>query len=459
MPLLNSMGSLRNMGLNSSSASSNQHYMYMFAPGGVNSNYLSQNDRTIGNYDSSQGKYVAVDAYGDQIISFTDSSSIVFDGSQSFIYTPWMAAANNNCYYYNPSNMRIVNLASYTYTNINGTIPTGSNARTIVDSTGAIIFVTAITVSSVNYISISKFTTSGITWQQKISQPTGLTTTNFVVTDVCLDSSDNIYFSGQLGANGVWGRVTSAGAPSYVKYQGSIHVAGLAVVGTTLYAAMMSTNTGYENYDWRPNLSTALPYVAAITASSGTMTKLTWIEFMGGSNQYALTGISADPSDPSSIFVYGYSRDMSSSIPGSKVFVFKFNSALTTLTSQRQISFTSNLVANPTYTKNTTYIDRLVYQPSSNSYYISGMTADYPTAGGTAYYNGFVIRATVDTDYTGTILNRTYTIASLPDTITLNNASTFTGTSFGTMTTTAYTLSTTTGGMAASAVIPTKVNL
>ena len=71
-----------------------------------------------------------------------------------------------------------------------------------------------------------------------------------------------------------------------------------------------------------------------------------------------------------------------------------------------------------------------------------------------------MFRATVDTDYTGTILNRTYNIGNLTDTVTVNNITTFTGTTFSSVSfTPAYTMSTSSSTLTASTTYPTKVLL
>jgi hypothetical protein len=457
MPLMNSMGALKQQ-QKFGAYIPNLRYMYMY-DGFAGSNYPNQNSIILGSYDFISDKFFTVNADNDFLTCFDDTSSIVFNTTNSFTYG-YYNLANNGVGIYSGVDLKKVNFTTYNLTTYTGQL-TGQSYKVLFDSSGNIITLSNLTVGASNYLLVGKFDSSGtVIWQTRFTIPTP--TVNYVqVNDVCLDSSDNIYYCGELfGAatpTSIYGKIDSGGTLGYMKTETNIQFVGVKCIGTDLYFAMNNGSTFTNEFIWNP-VSTNSPYVGIATASTGSFTKISQLQ-KSTSNTYRVSGINIDPSDTSVIFVYGFS-----SLSGDDVesIIFKLNSGLTTLISKRKITFTVNTVVNPTYTHNQTFITNLQYQSSYNTFYLSGTTLDFlsPPIGNPNYNNNFMFRATVDTDYTGTILNRTYNIGNLTDTVTVNNITTFTGTTFSSVSfTPAYTISTSSSTLTASTTYPTKVLL
>lgn len=442
------------------------YFMYMYT-GGSGTGVLTVNEVGIGSYDYSVSKFASVNALSDQILAIDDTSSIKINGTKSFIYSNYAPTGNNTVLCNIFGSFGIVSLSAYTFKQGGGTLlSTPTLTKYVYDSSGNIITVGIVTISTIKYLVVAKFTNTGtITWQKKFTLPNS--TGVFAVSDLCVDSSNDIYMCGQydssgsaIGLTGMWVKITSAGALGFMKYEPNMTMTGIRVVSSNIFMAVTSTSTHYENYDYRGVTTGANPYIVTANVTTGSLTNIAWIA-QSPNNSYGITGLEINPSDPNTIFVYGFSRTYSA-VPSTKIVIFKFDASLSSILSQREITFTSNTVLNPTYTTNCTYIDKISYQPSSNTYWITGCTQD--TAGALPsnpmYYNSFFLRAQVDQDYTGTILNRTYSIAPLTDTISLNSVSTFTGTSFASVVSnTTYTLSFSNNTTTSSSTNPTKVNL
>lgn len=459
MPLLNSMGILRNMGINNSVVPS--YFMYMYSG---SESPINQNNIAIASYDNIQGKLASINARDDQLLALTNTSEITFNGTKTFLYSYYTATYNNNSLWWNSSEMESTNLGTYSTTRMTGTLTNTSFGAIMYDNSGNIIQVIHRRISSVNYITVSKFNQTGtIFWQKKYTYPN--TNGLLVVKSICVDSSDNIYFCGnydpagtEFGTTGMWGRVTNAGVLSYLKTQNTLQMTGVKCIGSTLYFSMALTTSQVRNYITADNLSTAEIYIGAASTSTGSFSTITKITNPAGNN-LAPIGIAVDPTDSSNIFMFGFIYNWGSSIPSSTGFIFKFNGSLSTLSSKEYISFTPNAVANPTYIYNRTFIDNIFYQASSNSYYLSGTTVDSTASTGN-YMNSFMLRGKVNTSYTGTILNRTYNIASLTTTYNLTNVTAFAGTSQTSVTSdTTFTLTPSITTMNGYSTVPTKVNL
>lgn len=460
MPLLNSMGVLRNMGINPQAVPT--YFMYMFA--GI-TGAPNQNTITIGSYDTIQGKLVNVNAAADQIIAYTDNSNIVFNGTKGGLYSYHMDTYDNNVSY-DTAGFSTGNLS----TNLSKEIQfsTSGFGQTIYNNNGDIIKIAIATTSGAKHILAAKYTTSGtVIWQNRYTLPNS--TGVFLIRSMCVDSSNDIYFCGQydasgssVGTTGMWGKITDSGTLSYLKYQNNLILNGITCVGSTLYFAMAISSVYFDNYQvgniYGP---AAQACVASASSSTGSFTKISWLD-TGTTNHFFPTSIEADSNN---VFLSGYwqiSPGTGIVPPVIKGFIIQFNTALDTITSQKFLSFSVNTVVNPTYTYNYTYIDRIQYQAASDSYYITGTTADSAAGqfSATTYMNSFTIRAKVNINYNGTILDRTYNITDLVDTYTLTNVATFAGTSFASVrTTTTFTVTVFTSSINGYSTVPIKVLL
>lgn len=460
MPLMNSMGALKEQ---RSLGPLKSNYMYMYN-GFTGTSYPSQNDIIVGAYDIVAKKFFTANANNDFITCFNDYGNIPFNTSRPSTYAYYAVAANNNGLFTSNTSVAKVDFNNYNYTLYSGQLSGQILYKYLYDSSGNIISLSNLTIGSTNYLLVGKFSPTGtIIWQTRFTIPTP--TVNYIsLNDVCIDSSNNIYYCGELpGAatpTSIWGKINSNGTLGYTNTQTNIQMVGVKCIGSNLYFAMNNGSNFTTDYYWDASntFSTISPYVGIADATTGAFTKISQLQ-KSTANTYRLTGISVDTTDSNNIFVYGYNSAYSASGDVQSI-IFKLDSGLTTLKSKRKISFTVDTTAHPTYTHNETFINNLQYQASFNSFYIAGTTLDFLTPYTNPYYNNFMFRAKVDIDYTGTILNRTYTIGNLADTVSVNNIATFSGTSFASVSfTPAYTMSTSSTTLTSSATYPTKVLL